>query len=231
MSRLDHHVAAVQNKLAFDRFLHALAWTTLVVSILGLGAVLVYEIFQVYPPKPMIWIYSALGAAVLVAIVYAIWRRPSARDAAVAIDDRLGLKEKFSTALFVRTMKDPFANAAVRDAEQTAQSVSLRKKFPLSFPKATYGTATIVAAAFLTFWLMKPLDLFGKEKAKEKIARQEIKKQDAKKVVEQALAQVNSMPKSVADNEAVKLAKADLQKMLQAPVKDPEGTKRSAAKA
>ena len=37
MSRLDQHVAGVQNKLALGRFVNALAWSTLIVA----GAVLV----------------------------------------------------------------------------------------------------------------------------------------------------------------------------------------------
>ena len=36
--------------------------------------------------------------------------------AAVAIDARLSLKEKFSTALYARPIKDPFAQAVVKDA-------------------------------------------------------------------------------------------------------------------
>ena len=52
---------------------------------------------------------------------YAIWRRPTKYQAAVAIDEKLSLQEKFSTALYIRPSSDPFAAAAVQDAEQTAE--------------------------------------------------------------------------------------------------------------
>src|SRR5690242_5435598 len=102
MSRLDQHVAGVQNKLALGRFVHALAWTTLGVAGAILIGVLVDKIARVAPPKPAIWMASALAAAAIAALVWAILRRPSKQDAAVAIDERLGLKEKFSTALYIR---------------------------------------------------------------------------------------------------------------------------------
>ncbi len=48
--------------------------------------------------------------------------RISALHAAVAIDDAAGLKERLSTALTCRRDADPFAQAAVHDAEKTQLS-------------------------------------------------------------------------------------------------------------
>src|SRR5438477_30463 len=117
MSRLDRHVAAVQNKLAFSRFVHSFALAGTIFAAAVFIAVLVYKFFQFAPPKPMIWFFGALGVAVLAAIIVAMWRRPTSHEAAIAIDQRLGLNEKFSTALMFRPSSDPFAKAAVRDAE------------------------------------------------------------------------------------------------------------------
>src|SRR5215218_704484 len=143
MSRLDRHVAAVQNKLALGRFLSALAWAVLIYLALIEVAILVDRIVRVHPPRPMIWVWAGLGVAVVSAIVYALVKRPTRHEAAVAIDERLALKEKFSTALFVRPLKDPFAQAAVKDAERTAENVSLHKRFPLAFPRASVGTVAM----------------------------------------------------------------------------------------
>ncbi len=231
MSRLDRHVAMVQNKLALGRFLTALAWSLLVFAAVVWGTILVDRMFQVRPPRAMVLFWAGAGVAVLTALSYSIWRRPTPQQAAVAIDAKLELKEKFSTALYVRPMKDPFAAAAVKDAERTADNVSLYNRFPLQFPRIAYGTLTIAVAAFLTAQLMKPMDLFGKAEQQKKMIAEQVKQQDAKKVVEQALAQVNAVPKGVADNEKVQLAKRDLELMLHSPVKSPEQTKRNAAKA
>jgi hypothetical protein len=180
MSRLDRHVAMVQNKLALGRFLQALAWSLLVFAAIVWGTILVDKLFQVRPPRVMVLFWAGAGLAVLTALSYSIWRRPTPQQAAVAIDERLALKEKFSTALYVRPSKDPFAAAAVKDAERTAENVSLGKKFPLRFPRVAFGTLTLALAAFLTAQLVKPMDLFGKAEAQKKLVAEQIKKDDAK---------------------------------------------------
>ncbi len=231
MSRLDQHVAGVQNKLALGRFVHALAWTTLGVAGAVLVGVLVFEIAQIYPPKPVIWMSSALAVAAIVALVWAIMRRPSKYDAAVAIDERLGLKEKFSTALYIRSNDDPFAAAAVRDAEQTAQNVSLHKRFPLEFPRLFLITVVIGLLALLIYSCMSPMDLLGREAHQKLIAKQMTEQEHAKAQVEKALAVVNAVPKAAQADDAIRNAKIDLQALLNNPIKDPGYANRSAKKA
>src|SRR5688500_10386371 len=210
MSRLDRHVAFVQNKLTLARFLHAIAWSLLIYAGIVWGAILVDRLFHVRPIRSDIWFWSGLGAAALAAMVYAIIKRPDAREAAVAIDEKLALKEKFSTALYVRSQNDPFAKAAVLDAERTADNVSLHKRFPLQCPTAASGTAAVIMATLLTFFWLPKMDLLGREQAKKEEQRIERQNQDAKKVVQQALARVNATPKGVADEETIKRAQNDL---------------------
>src|SRR5215211_6108867 len=134
MSRLDRHVAFVQNKLALARFFYAIAWALLIYAGIVWGVIVVDRLTHVRPIRPDIWFWSGMGVSILAAIIYAFIKRPDAKAAAVAIDERLALKEKFSTALYVRAQNDPFAKAAVLDAERTADNVSLHKRFPLEFP-------------------------------------------------------------------------------------------------
>src|SRR5690349_3366922 len=112
-------------------------------------------------PHRAIWFWSAFGVALAAGAVFAILRRPTPQQAAVSIDQQLALKEKFSTALFIRASKDPFAAAAVRDAEKTAENVSLRKRFPVQFPLAGMGTLGAALCAALVAWLLPTFDLFG----------------------------------------------------------------------
>jgi hypothetical protein len=163
-------------------------------------------------------------------MIWAFLHRPSRKSAAVAIDEKLGLKEKFSTALYVRPSSDPFAMAAVKDAETTADNVSLYKAFPLPFPRATYGFLIVAFGAFLTAWLMRPLDLFGHQQIQKKQLAEQRAADDARKNIEKALATVNSMPKAVADDEAIQLAKQDLKALLEQPIKDPAKANRTALK-
>ena len=154
MSRLDDHVRMVRVKMTFAAFVRALPWTIAALAVLALLIVLVekYTPLQLYRRAggwfgvvdanqndskavfPHLWVWVGLGVAFVLPLIYAIVRRPTSHQAAVAIDERLGLKEKFSTALYVRPSSDPFATAAVRDAEDAARGADLHNKFPIPFP-------------------------------------------------------------------------------------------------
>src|SRR5437762_581059 len=123
MSRLDRHVAAVQNKLALTRFIDSLALTVAI----------------------------AAGGALATILPY--------------------------------------------------------KLFPMSFPRPAMVAIGLAIVAALSFWLLPNFDLFGREAAVKR-ATAEVQKQDAaRKSVERALATVNAVPKALADDESVKLAK------------------------
>jgi hypothetical protein len=233
MSRLDDHVAAVQNKLALRQFIIALAWSSVIfISIVWL-AVLLDRIFLLQLPKPAIWLYAGAGATLLASLIYAITQRPDANHAAIAIDQKLGLKEKISTALIIRRSDDSFAQAAVRDAEETARSLvmNLRQNFPLSFPKAAYVAIALAIAALLSYQFIDPMNLFDRQEKHNQQVAQQAKIEDAKKTVQNALATVEAMPKTAASEEAIRLAKTDLQAALNQPITDPNATKRTAVKA
>jgi hypothetical protein len=172
--------------------------------------------------------------AVLGAVVLALVRRPTIAAAAVAVDQKLGLKEKFSTAMTIRDRDDdPFARAAVADAESTARNVNVEfyRHFPMRFPRAAYGTVACSALALLAFYQLKPMDLFGKQAAAEQRAKQEQAVKQSEQTIRRALAQVEAAPRAIADTEAVKQAKLDLQNLLRSPPKDPGEANRSALKA
>src|SRR4051812_41612777 len=105
MSQLDRHVSSVRNKLALFRFVVSFGFAGAVLAGGVLLVVLVYKFFRIAPPAPWMWLIGAVGVSLVAAIVVALMRRPTAHEAAVAIDERLGLKEKFSTALEARRMK------------------------------------------------------------------------------------------------------------------------------
>src|SRR5580658_5928017 len=99
MSRLDRHVALVQSKLGLGRFFAALAYTAL--GFLGVVwvSVVVGRVVQIYLPQPLAMFWGGAGLAVVGALVWSLLHKPTDVAAAAAIDERLGLKEKFSTAL------------------------------------------------------------------------------------------------------------------------------------
>jgi len=234
MSRLDEHVSAVRNKLALARFVQALAWGSLVWSSAALLGVLVDRVFLLHPPRPQLWLWTGAGLTIVSAIAYALYKRPDPREAAVAIDEKLGLKEKISTALYVRpAQNDPFARAAVLDAEHTAQQVviNLRQHFPMSFPRPAYATIVVALAAVMAYFLIDPMQLFGREQKQRQQLAQQQKIEAARKTLEKALATVNAMPRIAQNQETIRLARAEIQAMLAQPITDPAKATRTAVKA
>ena len=232
MSRLDRHVDSVRNKMAAGTFLGALAWT-----LLGWAAVvwlnlLVDRFLGWRLPAWQVWLWAGLGAAVALAVAYTVWRRPSRQQAAVAIDQRLGLQEKFSTALYARPMNDPFAAAAVRDAEVTADNVSLHKRFPLRIPRTFAGTAAMALVALLTSFLGQHL-LFARDPVAQKQAGPEQDKSlsDTRRIVNEALAKIEATPETAANREHIEAARKEVLAHKANLASDPGGARQSALKA
>jgi hypothetical protein len=230
MSRLDRHVAVVQNKLTLGKLLTALAWSLLAFGVLVWVYLLVWKIFAVSLPRPWMFFWIGLSASVISAAGYAFLRRPTRHQAAVAIDEKLSLKEKFSTALYIRPSTDPFAAAAVRDAERTADNVSLHNQFPLKFPRPALFTIGVAVIAFATT-LLPAMDVFGVKERQRLAAEQAAVRKNVEAEVKKALAVIEAAPPAVKDNEQVKAVKQDLVNMLAKPVKDTTRAKSTAMKA
>ena len=237
MSRLDRHVATVQTKLFLRRFFNALAWSSLVLAGLTLLAVVVNTFFRIFtdymPNFPKFWVLVGGGiVCVIVALVYALIRKPSREQAAAAIDERLRLKEKFSTAIYVRPSSDPFAMAAVRDAERTAENVNLGKQFPIPFPKPAYTTALLALCAFLLAQFVTPLSLFGQKTLQAKKPETQIAQQSAKEAVARAIAAVDAMPKSNQNSDEFRKLVAELRDINKSSkIDDPSRASRRALQA
>ena len=230
MSRLDRHVALVQNKLTLGKLLTALAWSLLGFGLLVWIYLLVHKFFGLTLPRQWVWFSVGLFSSVISAVAYAFLKRPTAHQAAVAIDEKLSLKEKFSTALYIRPSTDPFAAAAVKDAEATAEKVSLYKQFPLEFPRPAAFTIAVAVIALATSAL-PAMDLFGVEQKRKFAAEQEKVRKNTEAEVRKALAVIEEQPPAVKENEQVKAARAELQNLLNRPVKDTTRAKSTALKA
>lgn len=233
MSRLDSHVLAVQNRLTLDILLRAMGWTTLAYAGAATIVALVHKLFKWTPAGGLVvWAIGGAALALVAAMLWAIIKRPGGHEAAVAIDQKLALKEKFSTALYARHMKDEFAQAAVRDAEQTAQNVSLYKRFPLTMPRTMGGTVLLACVTLAVLWLVPPIQwssasvTVNKPKAVDPIQQAE-----AKKIIEDALVKVEAQAKIAPEDPNLKAIMADLKEMLKNPPKETQSARTNAMRA
>ncbi|MEM6561696.1 MAG: hypothetical protein AAF656_08850, partial [Planctomycetota bacterium] len=134
MSHLHKHVAAVRTRMLFGDLLRRAAVTLLIAGAALWLYVIVARVFAVRLPGEIYWLAGGAVLAIVAAGIWAFINRPAEHEAAVAIDEKLGLKSKFASALSFRDTDDPFARAAVVDAEQTAAGVNLGKEFRPAFP-------------------------------------------------------------------------------------------------
>ncbi|MEP0846198.1 MAG: hypothetical protein HRF50_05165 [Phycisphaerae bacterium] len=104
---------------------------------------------------------AALGTALAAAGV--LRRRVRRLDAAVEIDRAAGLKERISTAVACSGSADPFARAAVQDAERVAASIHVPTHIHLRAPRLVPWTAAAVASAALLYAFMPTINLFARD--------------------------------------------------------------------
>jgi hypothetical protein len=234
MNRLDKHVATVRSKLTTERFLMSLGYAIAIFLALVLLAVLVDRFFWVDLPRQMVWFWATAAAAVLASIIHAMMRRPTPHQAAAMIDDKLGLNEKFSTAMYARTLgssTDPFMLAAIRDAERTADNVSLHRRFPIAFPKSAFVAIGAAVIVLMVGMFVDRIDFMDRH-AKAQLARAQAQQRlEAQHSAQNVLAAVNSLPSAVKANEKVELAKKELEKVMEQPTADPTVVKLTAKTA
>jgi hypothetical protein len=215
MSRVDTHVAAVQRKLTLAIFIE---WSAICIFVLGILAMLMIilerTILHVPFQKPSIWIGAGVLVAAVVSLLMALLNKPSREAAAVAIDEKLGLKEKFSTALVSRASSDPFAQAVVRDAEYTADKVRLQGQFPLAYPKFANWTLVAIVLA-VSALLIPPMDLFGRKKAAQRKLEQQAEIARTEQVLKDTLFKLEAMPAAAQNAEEIKILKRDLKETLE----------------
>ena len=167
-----------------------------------------------------LWIFFAL----MIAFTLLIWlvNQPSRMQAALLLDQRLKLHERFSTTLAMAESEDAFAQAACREAHQTAQHISPKGHFPIKPPRFCFYATCAWLIVGILFLLVPQKDLLGFLKKKQE-------QQEQAKQVELAQNQINQTTSLV--KLAVKqLGDPDLDADLAALAEMPKGAKPDIAK-
>lgn len=134
--------------------------------------------------------YGAAGATALITLAWTIIRKRRALAVAVELDERAGLKESLSTALYLEKVDDPWARAMLETAAEKARRVDVRGAIPYRAPRL-WPVPFGAAVALLIVWIAVPrfdvLGLFAKKqneikKQQEILAVKEERKADEKKL-------------------------------------------------
>lgn len=99
-------------------------------------------------------IVGAAAAAVLLALVAAIVRKPSIRATAAAIDNHLHLQDRVVTAFQFQAAEDAFSKLVVRDAAERLSALSPADAFPFKVPYAALAIAVAGAMLAIVFTIV-----------------------------------------------------------------------------
>jgi hypothetical protein len=228
MSRLDQQISVVRRKLTADLFLAAWAKALLAAASVLILYVLLRTFLAWRLPHEGWFGAGLFGVTVAWALAMASRRRPDVLAVATAIDGRLKLNEKFSTALHARRDQDPFAKAAVLDAEQAAAGSNLRGVFRLHFPKFLTPALLVAGVAFGLLQFIEPRNVLASRENKVALPAKasDAERATAKVEVEKAIARIDATPKAAADAKSVQNARAELAELLKRPDFTPDAAHR-----
>ncbi len=219
--RMDQLIDAVRTRSLVQGMFDYGAWTLLAAAGVLIMLIVTSRVFMVSLPPRLLLLGGAGVLALFIALILAIVFSPSRLATAIRIDEVLGLKERCSTALLSRNSKDPFAQAAVHDAERTAESVSIRKRFPLKFPRAGGYAITALLLLAITDAYLPRWDLLGREEQKREAAVIERQRTAAEKALRDARAEVLAIPRILQDEKALASARREIEALLNEEIKDP----------
>ncbi len=140
---------------------------------------------------------AAVAALLLAALC--VLRVPSRMQVAVAVDERLAFRERFSTALALGDSEDPFARAAAEEARRQAGKLDVNKHFPVRPTGHWLGTVAAWAAAVAAFAFVPTVDVLGILADREQQRQRRDELADARADVEQAADDVLASVRQVND--------------------------------
>ncbi len=115
-----------------------------------------------------------IGAGYLIATVWAIWRRPTLLDAALAADARMGLRERLTTSLELAGGDGAMVDAVHADARRHLERLDVRRQFRLVTSRAMRWVYVPLLLLGLSYTLLPEFDVFGhRERQAEAKAREQ----------------------------------------------------------
>ena len=174
MTSCERLVSVARSRLRLRRAVEAVPRATVAAAIALLAAFLAGKLLPIEMPEW--WIASvviSVCALAAVAIRAAI-QPPTALEAAIEADRALGLRDRLSIAVASRGSDDPFAQAAVADAERHAADPALRATLRRSLrpgtPQGWWWAIPVIVVAVLVEALVPAISWTPSANAEESVA-------------------------------------------------------------
>jgi len=228
-----HDISRVLSQAARRLWISDSLRTLTIMLTLGLTGLLVARVVERIFGYALPWrtvFYAAAGAVVVGALAWSYVARRRALAVAQVLDEKAGLRETLSTALYMERSQDPWARAVVESASARAKSVRVGDAIPIESPR--FWPVPIAAGmAFGLVWFFLPeFDIF-KYKA-EQIAQEQRaqaivevktdldqKKEELKKALEKAKVDFLDKPGDEAEGKDKKADENDPDAMRREAVK------------
>ncbi len=210
-----------RRRMVSQSFFTALGWGLLVAAAVGAAGLVGMQVAGRVLP---LWVLAVpAAAAVVVAVLVALLRRPDEAAVAVAIDQRLKLKDRLGTSLYAATLEQsPLTRSVIDDAEHAAAGLRVNEAFPL-WPRGGAASkvwgAVAVSVALLAALALDPAGLY--DRALDRMAQAQAERERAEQI-EQALAAAAKDTEGFAEDpeqrrdDAAALDPADLNEQLEA---------------
>ena len=165
MTEIQSLIRSATRRLTLARFLETLAGG----AVIGLAMLMLWALATKAVPalaSPW-WIPASVtaGLVLLLALARALGPGRDPVSVAIAIDQRLGLDDRLSTAVQISDRDDPFAVAAIADAAAAAQRPDVRGRVAQAFrptPPRGWWVSPMLLLFVVGVWTIVPQgDLFG----------------------------------------------------------------------
>ncbi|MEM7230886.1 MAG: hypothetical protein AAF517_01845 [Planctomycetota bacterium] len=214
----------VRSRLFADRLLRNLS-RDLVIALVGFCGLLVADKALAFGWGWQWTLGSCLGAGVFLAVFRSIcFGRVSVSEAASATDDRLGLKERVATAVFLdgsnkpggaelsahqRDMygSDEWRQLIVDDGARRLDGVPIAEHFPVKPPRSARWLIPLAILPFPIVYFLPSFDLLGLGEEREAVAEE-------KKALKKEIEQLDTDLEKIA-NEAKRQGLPDFDKVLE----------------
>jgi hypothetical protein len=192
---LDKQVRRVRRRLVAQLLLRHLAIAWAAGLLLAAGWMLAEPHAVPTAPEWLRWavLGGAVGVLTLLAVVQTIRRAPSRTDAALALDDRFGLRERVVTALSLTPdlHATPAGTALLADAEARVKAVKVRERFPVGLPwSSALVPAGGLAVALVALFYHPSFPVAQGETAQTKLSA------EAKKEIDKKLDEIAKKPRT-----------------------------------
>lgn len=169
------------------RFVRALGATLATAAALSLGLIVVDRLFSL---EWNVWLLAGApaGAALLGALIAAMWRRESLLNAAVEVDRALQLRDRLGSALALEqeSPDDPFTTLAIEDAQRIAGEVRVKDATPILFGRSWVAWPAVGALAVASAIFLPALDLAHQRAEEAQDAKEIALREDAQRDIADA---------------------------------------------